>query len=66
MAKATIKVHIKGGKASIEVKGVKGPMCKDLTANLEAALGDIETDTETEEFLEEPEVEQEGQIEGGL
>lgn len=35
----------KNGKVNIEVKGVKGPSCKDLTRELEEALGEVEKRT---------------------
>lgn len=39
---------------TVTVNGVLGPTCKDLTENLEKALGDVQSDTQTEEFYMEP------------
>lgn len=39
----------KSGKVTIEVQGVKGSGCHDLTAGLERTLGTVVSDTETQE-----------------
>ena len=38
------------GEIKVEVKGLPGPGCKDLTRQLEAALGDTVGDKKTREF----------------
>lgn len=40
------------GDPTITVDGVKGTGCKDLTKQLEAALGSTTSDQETPEFYE--------------
>ena len=42
----------KSGDVSIEVDGVKGQSCKDLTRQLEEALGSKTSDQETSEYFE--------------
>jgi hypothetical protein len=42
------------GKTSIEVVGVKGKRCLDLTADLEGALGIVTERTPTKEMHERP------------
>lgn len=46
------------GAAEIEVNGVKGTKCKDLTKDLEAALGTGGTSTAKKEIHEQPRKEQ--------
>lgn len=41
-----------GKKVTFDVKGVTGPSCTDLTANLEAALGEVESRSCKAEYLE--------------
>jgi len=49
-----IKIVIgKDGKTNIDVAGVKGGACKDLTKAIEKALGSVETSKKTEEFYSE-------------
>ncbi|MBN2003761.1 MAG: DUF2997 domain-containing protein [Anaerolineae bacterium] len=43
------------GQTSIEVNGIKGESCRDLTAKLRA-LGKLEGDDSTPEYYEEAEV----------
>lgn len=40
---------------SIEVNGVKGASCKDLTKGLEEALGAVQSSENTQEYYDEPE-----------
>ena len=40
------------GKPTISVSGVKGSSCKDLTEQLEKALGSVDTSDNTREFAE--------------
>lgn len=47
----TITFH--EGKANIEVKGVKGKSCKDVTADLERKLGKVTTTKNTREYQEQ-------------
>lgn len=43
MSQAELQIVINAaGKVQIEVKGVQGPGCTELTRQLEAALGDVE------------------------
>jgi len=50
----TIKTTISpdGSKASIEVEGVKGPSCTEITKNLSDALGTVIGEEKTPEFFE--------------
>lgn len=55
------------GKVTIEVNGVKGISCKDLTAALIKATGDVERQDETCEFYEaKNEVQQQQPLGGGF
>lgn len=45
------------GQVSIEVLGVKGPTCQDLTRELEKALGTVQGQELKEEFYEQSESE---------
>lgn len=47
-----IIIKIKGGKMSIEVNGVKGVACTDLTKSLEKAVGSVIQNTATNEMYE--------------
>lgn len=40
------------GEPSIEVRGVKGKSCYDLTKDLERSLGATDKDTKTREYYE--------------
>lgn len=42
----------KTGMSTVEVQGVKGESCKDITANLEKALGKTVETTPTNEMFE--------------
>lgn len=44
------------GKITISVNDVKGESCKDLTENIERALGITTNQTETPDFYERPNV----------
>lgn len=46
----TITVDIKDGKSVIETKGFSGKACVDATAELERAMGAVETERKTPEF----------------
>jgi hypothetical protein len=46
-------IIIKDGVPTVKVRCVKGKSCKDLTRDLEAALGDVRSATPTEEFYEQ-------------
>ena len=53
MAVEGIKVRISPkGVPTITVTGVKGPACKALTAELEADLGEVTSDTPTAEYTQ--------------
>lgn len=56
----------KDGSVRIEVRGVKGQACLDLTANLEAALGgDLLAREMTPEALENPlQIDQDQHLQG--
>lgn len=42
------------GKVSLNVKGIKGKKCEELTRPLEEALGEVETRTHTKEYYDQP------------
>ena len=46
-------ITIEGGSPKISVLGVKGKSCKDLTRELEAALGETTESKPTNEFYEQ-------------
>ena len=50
MAKITVTFH--HGTAKIEVNGVQGAACQDLTASLEKALGTKTSDVKTSDYYE--------------
>jgi len=52
MQEITIRVG-KGGKINLDVLGVKGGRCKDLTKAFENALGKVETTENTNEYYEQ-------------
>jgi len=56
MSAEEIKVIIaKDGKTTIDVNGIKGPSCKDVTKRLQEALGtEVESETK-DEFWEQEE-----------
>lgn len=53
MSEKVIVTIPKHGKVTIEVQGVKGTACKDLTKSLEEALGKVHSDVATGEMFEE-------------
>lgn len=49
-----IKVYIdKKGGFKIDVEGVSGKKCKELTSNIERALGKVTSETIKDEYFEE-------------
>lgn len=65
MQEITIRVG-KGGKINLDVLGVKGGSCKDLTKAFEKALGTISTTENTTEYYEqEQQAGNEQQLGGG-
>jgi hypothetical protein len=48
-----VEIIIEGGTPTVKVKCVKGRKCKDLTAALEAALGDAAESKPTTEMYEQ-------------
>ena len=56
MAKGhTIKITIdKLGKTKIEVDGVKGQSCEEITKGIEQALGTVTSRKQTGEYYEQP------------
>ena len=53
MAKVTVTIAPDGG-TSIEVEGVKGKGCLELTKDLERALGSVTEEKKTSEYRERP------------
>ncbi len=54
-----IKVVVdKEGRTEISTSGFSGTACKDVTKNLEKALGTVTKDTNTQEFYNEATVDQ--------
>lgn len=51
----------KDGKINLNVAGIKGGGCKDITKALEKALGMVENTTNTGEFYEQPQTLDENQ-----
>lgn len=45
-----VTVRIKGGKVYFETDGVTGPECKDLTRELEEAVGEVEEEHLKEDY----------------
>jgi len=52
MEEIIIKIS-EGGKVNLNVNGIKGKSCKDLTKSLEKALGKTVEQKETDEYYEE-------------
>ena len=48
-----VEITIVDGTPTIKVRGCKGKSCKDLTRDLEKALGETDTSTPTAEFYEQ-------------
>jgi Protein of unknown function (DUF2997) len=49
-----IKIIIgKGGKVNLEVSGVKGKACSDLTKSIEKALGKVTTEKKKSEYYQQ-------------
>jgi hypothetical protein len=48
-----VEIIIEGGQPTVKVKCVKGKACKDLTKQLEAALGDVQGSKPTPEMYEQ-------------
>ena len=51
MEEITVEIS-PSGDVKISVKGVKGKSCKELTKNLEEALGDVKESKTTREYNE--------------
>ena len=63
---AEIIVTVKpDGSTVIEVKGVKGQSCKDLTKFLESSLGVVAETSPTAEYFEELEVKEHATVSNG-
>lgn len=61
-----IKIFIsKEGQVKIDVEGVKGVSCKDLTKDLEKAFGITVDDKKTSEYYEQDNQQQNYQYGGG-
>lgn len=52
--KVIVKIPKGGGGVTIEVDGVKGEQCSLITKDLERRLGQVVSDTPTEEMYERP------------
>lgn len=57
MAHRVIITIPKGGDLEIEVDGIKGPSCKDITKALEKSLGTVTDSKKKAEFYEQAEAE---------
>ena len=54
MSMEEIKIIIaKHGKTTIDVNGIKGPSCTEVTKRLEAALGTAQERDHTDEYYEQ-------------
>lgn len=58
MKEITVTFDGDTGNPTVEVSGIKGKGCKDLTAALEKALGKVTSDVHTNEYAQAPEVKQ--------
>lgn len=47
-----IRIVFQNGKSTVEVKGVKGKSCTDVTKAVEEALGKVEKRSYTKEYSE--------------
>jgi len=54
----------KDGKINLDVLGVKGGACKDITKALERALGIVEKTETTSEYYEQPQTLEDQQSQG--
>jgi len=52
MQKITIQIPLDDEAVTISVNGVKGKGCKDLTKNIEKALGKVTSQKDTSEMYE--------------
>jgi Protein of unknown function (DUF2997) len=53
VARRKIKIRIaKNGDTTVETLGFKGPSCKEVTKQLEAALGTVTSSKNTKEMFE--------------
>ena len=53
----TIIINIaENGDVQVEGKGIKGPDCVKLTAEIEKALGEVTKRTKTAEYHEQPKI----------
>ena len=50
---AKVVVRIKEGKVEVEVEGVKGPSCVELTKELERSIGRLIRRTKKKDYFEE-------------
>lgn len=64
MQEITIRVA-KGGKINLDVMGVKGGACKDLTKAFEKAMGSVSQTDNTSEYYEQEQQIQDKQQLGG-
>jgi len=48
-----VEIIIEGGSPTVKVRGCKGPACKALTKDLEAALGEVKETQPTTEMYEQ-------------
>lgn len=53
------------GNVEMEVKGVKGPSCQDLTAGVEKALGKVTSKKKTTEYFSQTTTQTVSQKQGG-
>lgn len=56
MAREKVIIEIKpyGGGTTVSVEGAKGDSCTLLSRNIVKALGDVQSDTPTDEMYERP------------
>jgi len=56
MPQIKVSINNDGSKVEMEVEGVKGGSCKDITTQLQAALGGASDEKLTSEFYETPDL----------
>lgn len=56
MAEIKVKISPDGSKTEVEVNGISGTSCEDLTAGLQNALGMTEKTEHTAEYFIQPDV----------